>query len=91
MPAHDGLNCATAFRIGEQAPTRVLRPHAAGSEFGAAAPASGLQPIRGDDLQALNALLPFHRVGAKCSLIEPPCDTRWACEHDTTTRDTANG
>jgi adenine-specific DNA-methyltransferase len=76
MPAYDGLNCATAFRIGEQAPTRVLRPHAAGSEFGAAVPASSLQPIRGDNLQALKAVLPFHRVGAKCSFIELPCDTR---------------
>ena len=74
MPTLDWLNRDAAFRTADAVPTRVLRPHGAGHEFGAAAPAGGNLLIQGDNLEALKALLPFYRGRVKCIFIDPPCN-----------------
>lgn len=80
MPTLDWLNRDAAFRIAEAVPTRVLRPHAAGQVFGEPG-ASGNLLIQGDNLEALKALLPFHRGRVKCIFIDPPYNTKSAFEH----------
>jgi adenine-specific DNA-methyltransferase len=79
MPTLDWLNRDAAFRIGEQVPTRVLRPHPAAPAAGGAG--SGNLLIQGDNLQALKALLPFYRGRVKCIFIDPPYNTKSAFEH----------
>lgn len=79
MPTLDWLNREDAFRIAQRVPTRVLRPHAAGGEFGNAA--SGNLLVQGDNLDALKALLPFYRGRVKCIFIDPPYNTKSAFEH----------
>ena len=79
MPTLDWLNRDAAFRVAEQVPTRVLRPHAAGHEFGDAA--AGNLLIQGDNLDALKALLPLYRGRVKCIFIDPPYNTKSAFEH----------
>ncbi|MBL8351497.1 MAG: hypothetical protein JNL87_14445 [Burkholderiaceae bacterium] len=55
MPTLEWLNRDAAFRIAEQVPTRVLRPHrAAPAIVGDAAVDSGNLLIHGDNLEALN-------------------------------------
>ncbi len=80
MPTLDWLNRENAFRIAERVLTRVLRPHAAGHEFGNAL-SSGNLLIQGDNLEALKALLPFYRGRVKCIFIDPPYNTQSAFEH----------
>ena len=79
MPTLDWLDREAAFRIAERVPTRVLRPHVAGGEFGD--PATGNLLIQGDNLDALKALLPFYRGRVKCIFIDPPYNTKSAFEH----------
>lgn len=79
MPTLDWLNREAAFRIADQTPTRVLRPHDAGHLFGDAAAAGNLL-IQGDNLEALKALLPFYRGRVKCIFIDPPYNTKSAFE-----------
>lgn len=81
MPTLDWLNRDAAFRIGDQVPTRVLRPHAAGHAFGDAAQGRDNLLIQGDNLEALKALLPFYRGRVKCIFIDPPYNTKSAFEH----------
>ncbi|MCU0922657.1 MAG: site-specific DNA-methyltransferase [Burkholderiaceae bacterium] len=80
MPTLDWLNRDAAFRVAEAVPTRVLRPHAAGHVFGTPGDSGNLL-IHGDNLQALNALLPFYRGRVKCIFIDPPYNTKSAFEH----------
>ena len=80
MPTLDWLGRDAAFRIAERVPTRLLRPHPAGGEFGDPA-ASSNWLIQGDNLDALKALLPFHRGRVKCIFIDPPYNTKSAFEH----------
>ena len=80
MPTLDWLNRDEAFRIAERVPTRVLRPHSAGHEFGDVAHSGNLL-IQGDNLEALKALLPLYRGRVKCVFIDPPYNTQSAFEH----------
>jgi adenine-specific DNA-methyltransferase len=80
MPTLDWLGREAAFRAAAEAPTRVLRPHAAGPAFGAACGHDNLL-VQGDNLEALKALLPFHRGQVKCIFIDPPYNTKSAFEH----------
>ena len=57
----------------------MLRPHAAGHQFGDAT--SGNLLIQGDNLDALKALLPLYRGRVKCIFIDPPYNTKSAFEH----------
>ncbi len=81
MPTLDWLNRDAAFQSAAAVPTRVLRPHAAGSHFGDAGSAPGNLLVQGDNLQALKALLPFYRGRVKCIFIDPPYNTKSAFEH----------
>jgi adenine-specific DNA-methyltransferase len=81
MPTLDWLNRDAAFQTAAAAPTRVLRPHAAGHRFGDAGSAAGNLLVQGDNLEALKALLPFYRGQVKCIFIDPPYNTRSAFEH----------
>jgi adenine-specific DNA-methyltransferase len=78
MPTLDWLNREAAFRTAAAVPTRVLRPHAAGSRFG---DGSDNLLVQGDNLEALKALLPFYRGQVKCIFIDPPYNTKSAFEH----------
>ena len=82
MPTLDWLNRDAAFRTAAAAPTRVLRPHAAGRAVGDVAATPGNLLVQGDNLDALKALLPFHRGRVKCIFIDPPYNTKSAFEHD---------
>jgi len=73
MPTLDWLNREAAFRTAAAVPTRVLRPHAAGSRFGYG---SDNLLVQGDNLEALKALLPFYRGRVKCIFIDPPTTRR---------------
>ena len=81
MPTLDWLNREAAFQTAAAVPTRVLRPHEAGSSFGDADSAPGNLLVQGDNLQALKALLPFYRGQVKCIFIDPPYNTKSAFEH----------
>ncbi len=81
MPTLDWLNREAAFQTAATVPTRVLRPHAAGSSFGDADSAPGNLLVQGDNLEALKALLPFYRGQVKCIFIDPPYNTKSAFEH----------
>ena len=78
MPTLDWLNRDAAFQTAASVPTRVLRPHAAGSRFG---DGSDNLLVQGDNLEALKALLPFYRGQVKCIFIDPPYNTKSAFEH----------
>lgn len=81
MPTLDWLNRDTAFTTAAGVPTRVLRPHAAAAVVGDITATPGNLLVQGDNLDALAALLPFHRGRVKCIFIDPPYNTRSAFEH----------
>lgn len=58
MPTLDWLNRGAAFQTAATVPTRVLRPHAAGSRFGEVGSAQGNLLVHGDNLEALKVLAP---------------------------------
>ena len=80
MPTLDWLDRQAAFQTAARVPTRVLRPHAAGPVWGDATQAGNLL-IQGDNLDALQALLPFYLGRVKCIFIDPPYNTKSAFEH----------
>ncbi|HQQ70517.1 MAG TPA: site-specific DNA-methyltransferase, partial [Alicycliphilus sp.] len=78
MPTLDWLNRATAFTTASEVPYRLLDSV---STHGDAAQAANNLLIQGDNLEALKALLPFHRGRVKCIFIDPPYNTQSAFEH----------
>ncbi len=76
MPTLDWLNREDAFTTSARVAYRLLEPV---SVHGAAGSDNLL--IQGDNLEALKALLPFHRGQVKCIFIDPPYNTRSAFEH----------
>ncbi|GAC1354145.1 MAG: hypothetical protein NVSMB34_05480 [Variovorax sp.] len=76
MPTLDWLNRADAFSTAARVPYRLLEPVSAHGD----GDARNLL-IQGDNLEALKALLPFHRGQVKCIFIDPPYNTRSAFEH----------
>ena len=78
MPTLDWLNRSTAFTTAAQVPYRLLENV---STHGEPASAQGNLLIRGDNLEALKALLPFYRGQVKCIFIDPPYNTKSAFEH----------
>ena len=78
MPTLDWLDRADAFTVAPRVPYRLLDSVSAhGDAFGADANLL----IQGDNLEALKALLPFHRGQVKCIFIDPPYNTKSAFEH----------
>lgn len=78
MPTLDWLNRSAAFTTAAQVPYRLLDTV---STHGDAAQAQQNLLIQGDNLEALKALLPFHRGRVKCIFIDPPYNTKSAFEH----------
>ena len=93
MPTLDWLNRATAFTTAARVPYRLLEQVSAhtssvrpDSTSVRAEPveAGGITDnllIKGDNLEALKALLPFYRGQVKCIFIDPPYNTKSAFEH----------
>jgi len=78
MPTLDWLNRADAFTSAARVPYRLLEPV---SSHGSGAGGRDNLLIQGDNLEALKALLPFHRGQVKCIFIDPPYNTKSAFEH----------
>jgi adenine-specific DNA-methyltransferase len=76
MPLLDWLNKNQALRTAGRVPFRLLETV---SLHGSADNDNWL--IRGDNLEALKALLPFYAGRVKCIYIDPPYNTRSAFEH----------
>jgi adenine-specific DNA-methyltransferase len=76
MPTLDWLDRAQALTAADRVPYRVLEAVSTHGD-----PASGNLLIQGDNLDALKALLPFHRGRVKCIFIDPPYNTKSAFEH----------
>lgn len=79
MPLLDWLNKNQALRTAGRVPFRLLETVAAHGDVGGAGNDNWL--IRGDNLEALKALLPFFAGRVKCIYIDPPYNTRSAFEH----------
>lgn len=79
MPLLDWLNKNQALRTAGRVPFRLLETVSAHGEVGGAGNDNWL--IRGDNLEALKALLPFFAGRVKCIYIDPPYNTRSAFEH----------
>ena len=77
MPTLDWLNRPAAFRTAARVPYRLLEPVSTHGDGGV----HENLLIQGDNLEALKALLPFHRGQVKCIFIDPPYNTRSAFEH----------
>lgn len=76
MPQLTWLGDEQAKRAARGVPYRLLEKV---SRHGTASDANWL--IRGDNLEALKALLPFYAGRVKCVFIDPPYNTRSAFEH----------
>ena len=78
MPTLQWLTREADLQAADAVPYRLLHadPALSGGD-----PASGNMLIQGDNLDALKALLPYHRGAVKCIYIDPPYNTRSAFEH----------
>jgi adenine-specific DNA-methyltransferase len=79
MPLLDWLNKTHALQAAGRVPFRLLENFAV--EGDVAGPGNDNWLIRGDNLEALKALLPFFAGRVKCIYIDPPYNTRSAFEH----------
>ncbi len=79
MPLLDWLNKTHALRAAGRVPFRLLENVAVEGDVAGAGNDNWL--IRGDNLEALKALLPFFAGRVKCIYIDPPYNTRSAFEH----------
>jgi len=75
MPTLNWLTREADLRKSGHAPYRLLEP---GPEMGYGDPAAGNLLIRGDNLDALKALLPYYAGRVKCIYIDPSHKTRLA-------------
>ncbi|MBK8889369.1 MAG: site-specific DNA-methyltransferase [Dechloromonas sp.] len=79
MPLLDWLNKSHALRAAAGVPFRLLEAVSSHGDVGGQNNDNWL--IRGDNLEALKALLPFFAGRVKCIYIDPPYNTRSAFEH----------
>jgi adenine-specific DNA-methyltransferase len=79
MPLLDWLNKSHALKTAGRVPFRLLETVSVHGDVGGASNDNWL--IRGDNLEALKALLPFFAGRVKCIYIDPPYNTRSAFEH----------
>jgi adenine-specific DNA-methyltransferase len=79
MPLLDWLNKSAALKTAGRVPFRLLEMVSQHGDTGGANNDNWL--IRGDNLEALKALLPFFAGRVKCIYIDPPYNTRSAFEH----------
>ncbi|MBL0372616.1 site-specific DNA-methyltransferase [Rhizobium sp. KVB221] len=78
MPTLRWLTRDDDIRAGESVPYRLLEEV---PDLGCGDRDTGNMLIRGDNLDALKALLPFYAGQVKCIFIDPPYNTRSAFEH----------
>lgn len=72
MPILDWLGKADALKESQKVPFRLLQPV---PELSAGDPDTQNLLIQGDNLEALNALLPFYAGRVRCIFIDPPYNT----------------
>lgn len=77
MPILDWLNKGEAVKITKKLPYRMLKANAELS-YGEQ---NENMIIKGDNLEALQALLPYYKGQVKCIYIDPPYNTGGAFEH----------
>lgn len=78
MPILDWLNKKEALKASKSAPYRLLEVD---NKLSYGDKNSQNMLIKGDNLDALKALLPFYANQIKCIYIDPPYNTRGAFEH----------
>lgn len=79
MPLLDWLNKSHALKVAARVPFRLLEAQSSHGDIGGQNNDNWL--IRGDNLEALKALLPFFAGRVKCIYIDPPYNTKSAFEH----------
>lgn len=79
MPLLDWLNKSHALKAAARVPFRLLEAKSSHGDTSGANTDNWL--IRGDNLEALKALLPFFAGRVKCIYIDPPYNTKSAFEH----------
>ncbi len=77
MPILEWLNKEEAVRTADKVPYRVLK---ANKELSYGEQSENMI-IKGDNLEALKALLPYYKGQVKCIYIDPPYNTGGAFEH----------
>ena len=78
MPTLNWLTRDTDNHATARVPYHLLEE---ASDLSAGEPDAGNMFIQGDNLEALEALLPFYAGQVKCIYIDPPYNTRSAFEH----------
>jgi adenine-specific DNA-methyltransferase len=78
MPFLQWVNDNEARRAAKAVPFRLLKEEAV---YGDASQAKDNLLVKGDNLDALRALIPFYRGKVKCIYIDPPYNTGSAFEH----------
>ena len=78
MPILDWLNKNQVFNIAKNSPYRLLEID---KKLSYCDPDSQNMMIKGDNLDALKALLPYYSGQVKCIYIDPPYNTKNAFEH----------
>ena len=77
MPILEWLNKGEAVNVTKRLPYRILK---ANNELSYGEPSKNMI-IKGDNLEALQALLPYYKGQVKCIYIDPPYNTGGAFEH----------
>lgn len=77
MPVLEWLNKGEAVNVTKRLPYRILK---ANNELSYGEPSKNMI-IKGDNLEALQALLPYYKGQVKCIYIDPPYNTGGAFEH----------
>ena len=72
MPILEWLNKKEATKIVSKLPYRILKPN---PDLSYGEPSENMI-IKGDNLEALQALLPYYKGQIKCIYIDPPYNTR---------------
>lgn len=78
MPILDWINKKETLKIADKTPYRVLVEN---KELSYGDQSLGNMIIKGDNLEALKALLPYYKGQVKCIYIDPPYNTGNAFEH----------
>lgn len=78
MPILDWFNKKEALKTADKTPYKVLVEN---KDLSYGDQTQGNMLIKGDNLEALKALLPYYKGRVKCIYIDPPYNTGSAFEH----------
>ncbi len=78
MPILDWLNKKEALTTADKTPYKVLVEN---KDLSVGDQTQGNMLIKGDNLEALKALLPYYKGRVKCIYIDPPYNTGSAFDH----------